>query len=183
MNCWSDWCEMKRKQINWIILGRLCHLALWLYPLPWPCIFHKQTPPHAFSPERGALQVKIRDPTRSEWNYSLWSNLGGKTIIQMLKMVGKNAAHTLHPIFSTKIRKRPSLGNREAVAVAGSNDLWSWGLANYSPDSTWSPSSPWMNTLRLRQFCRRYFQMHFHEWKILYFDKKFTEDCSQGSNW
>ena len=24
-------------------------------------------------------------------------------------------------------------------------------------------------------FCRRYFQMHFREWKVLYFDKKFTD--------
>ena len=25
--------------------------------------------------------------------------------------------------------------------------------------------------------------MHFHEWKVLYFDSKFTEVCSQKSNW
>ena len=25
--------------------------------------------------------------------------------------------------------------------------------------------------------------MHFHEWKVLYFDKNFTEVCSQWSNW
>ena len=29
----------------------------------------------------------------------------------------------------------------------------------------------------------QHFQMHFHEWKILYFDKNFTEVCSSGSNW
>ena len=25
--------------------------------------------------------------------------------------------------------------------------------------------------------------MHFHEWKVLYFDLNFIEMCSQGSNW
>ena len=34
-NCWSDWCEMKRKWVN-MILGRLYDLALWPYPWPWP---------------------------------------------------------------------------------------------------------------------------------------------------
>ena len=27
------------------------------------------------------------------------------------------------------------------------------------------------------------FQMHFRDWKILYFDSNVTEVCSQGSNW
>ena len=31
--------------------------------------------------------------------------------------------------------------------------------------------------------CRRYFQMHFREWKVLYFDTNFTEVCSLGFNW
>ena len=43
------------------------------------------------------------------------------------------------------------------------------------------------NTLRPRQDghhdCRRHFQMHFLEWKLLYFKLNFTEVCSQGSNW
>ena len=30
---------------------------------------------------------------------------------------------------------------------------------------------------------RRHFQMHFYEWKILYFDSNFTEICSCWSNW
>ena len=29
-----------------------------------------------------------------------------------------------------------------------------------------------------RQFDRQHFQMHFHEWKVLYFDWNFTEVCS-----
>ena len=33
------------------------------------------------------------------------------------------------------------------------------------------------------RFRRRYFQMHFREWKVLYFDSNFTEVCSYGSNW
>ena len=32
-------------------------------------------------------------------------------------------------------------------------------------------------------FYRQYFQMHFHEWKVLYFDLNFTEVFSQVSNW
>ena len=32
-------------------------------------------------------------------------------------------------------------------------------------------------------FRRRHFYMHFHEWKVLYFDSNFTEVCSWGSNW
>ena len=30
---------------------------------------------------------------------------------------------------------------------------------------------------------RSHFQTHFREWNILYFNKKFTEVCSYGSNW
>ena len=36
-------------------------------------------------------------------------------------------------------------------------------------------SSPWT---RWPPFRRRYFQMHFREWKVLYFDLNFTEVCS-----
>ena len=32
-------------------------------------------------------------------------------------------------------------------------------------------------------FCRQYFQMHFHEWKFLYFDYNFTEICCYRPNW
>ena len=32
-------------------------------------------------------------------------------------------------------------------------------------------------------FGRRCFEMHFYEWKALYFDLNFTEVCSKGSNW
>ena len=32
-------------------------------------------------------------------------------------------------------------------------------------------------------FRKRYFHMHFREWKILYFDYNFTDVCPQGSNW
>ena len=35
--------------------------------------------------------------------------------------------------------------------------------------------SPWTNGL--------HFFMHFHEWKVLYFDLNFNEVCSLGSNW
>ena len=37
-NCWSDWCEMKRKLVD-MILGRLYDLALWPHPWPCPCSF------------------------------------------------------------------------------------------------------------------------------------------------
>ena len=37
-NCWSDWCEMKGKQIN-RILGWLYDFGLWLHPWPWPLSF------------------------------------------------------------------------------------------------------------------------------------------------
>ena len=45
----------------------------------------------------------------------------------------------------------------------------------------------WLNWLILPwtkwpSFCRRYFHMHFCEWKFLYFDSYFTEACSLGSN-
>ena len=35
--------------------------------------------------------------------------------------------------------------------------------------------SPWTKWL---PFSRWHFKMHFHEWKVLYFDSKFTEVCS-----
>ena len=45
-------------------------------------------------------------------------------------------------------------------------------------------SHPWyrryLGSLVNGQNCR---QMHFHEWKVLYFDSNFIEVCSQGSNW
>ena len=34
-NGWSDWCEMKRKCIGWI-LGTICDLDLWPHSWPWP---------------------------------------------------------------------------------------------------------------------------------------------------
>ena len=37
-NGWSDWCEMKRRCISWI-LGELCDLDLWPHPWAWPAIF------------------------------------------------------------------------------------------------------------------------------------------------
>ena len=39
------------------------------------------------------------------------------------------------------------------------------------------PSTKWP------PFCRRHFQMHFHEWKVLNFDLNFTEIRSWRSNW
>ena len=41
-------------------------------------------------------------------------------------------------------------------------------------------ASPWTKWLPFR---RRYFQMHFREWKVLFFYQNFTEVCSLGSNW
>ena len=43
-------------------------------------------------------------------------------------------------------------------------------------NSTISPWTKWP------PFHRQHFQMHFHEWKFLYFDSNFTEVCSQGVN-
>ena len=43
--------------------------------------------------------------------------------------------------------------------------LW-WMLFTHLPWKKWPP------------FRRRYFEMHFHEWKFLYFDKNFIQACS-----
>ena len=40
-NCWSDWCETKRKCIGWI-LGTICDLDLWLHSWHWPWMFQGQ---------------------------------------------------------------------------------------------------------------------------------------------
>ena len=40
-NGWSDWCEMKRKCIGWI-LGIICDLDLWPHSWPWPWMFQGQ---------------------------------------------------------------------------------------------------------------------------------------------
>ena len=37
----SDWCEMKRKCIGWI-LGIICDLDLWPHSWPWPFMFQGQ---------------------------------------------------------------------------------------------------------------------------------------------
>ena len=39
---------------------------------------------------------------------------------------------------------------------------------------------PWTKWL---PFHRPHFQLHFLEWKVLYFDSNFTGVCSKGSNW
>ena len=41
-------------------------------------------------------------------------------------------------------------------------------------------TSPWTKWLPFRRW---YFQVHFCEWKILYFDDNFTEVCSYESDW
>ena len=38
MDCWSDWCEMRRKQLN-KILGQLFELSHWPQPWAWPWSF------------------------------------------------------------------------------------------------------------------------------------------------
>ena len=40
-NGWSDWCEIERKCIGWI-LGTICYLDLWPHSWPWPWIFQGQ---------------------------------------------------------------------------------------------------------------------------------------------
>ena len=45
---------------------------------------------------------------------------------------------------------------------------------SYSLISAWTKWPPVL---------RRYFRMHFREWKVLYFDWNFTELCFWGSNW
>ena len=44
-------------------------------------------------------------------------------------------------------------------------------ISNHIHQTKWPP------------FCRRYYEMHFHDRKVLYFDSNFTEFCSQGSDW
>ena len=48
---------------------------------------------------------------------------------------------------------------------------------NLSPTSLITPWTKWL------PFRIQYFQMHFREWKVLYFDWNFTEFCSRWYNW
>ena len=48
--------------------------------------------------------------------------------------------------------------------------LWLTQLFNTLRSTEWQP------------FSRRDYQIHFLEWKCIFFDKDFTEVCSQGSN-
>ena len=50
-------------------------------------------------------------------------------------------------------------------------------LVNFGPGNGLSSVNSWP------PIRRRYFQMHFREWKVLYFNKDFTEVCSWWSNW
>ena len=71
------------------------------------------------------------------------------------------------------------------------NTMWCWSLwhvSNYT--ARWMEGwcfvlfylliSPWTKWL---PFHRWHFQMHFHQWKVLYSDSNFTKICSQGPNW
>ena len=53
-----------------------------------------------------------------------------------------------------------------------------WYLVWRMPQFGWFNSSP--TGQNGRQFGSRYVKMHFREWKVLYFDKNFSEVCSQG---
>ena len=64
---------------------------------------------------------------------------------------------------------------------------WNWSAPTNVNTSliSWviNPVSVQFNKLRLRQMAaifRRQFQMHFHEWKLMYFYSNFTANCSQG---
>ena len=50
-------------------------------------------------------------------------------------------------------------------------------------NESWISSHLTHPPLNWPKFRRRYFHMHFREWKFLYFDPNFTEVCSQVSNW
>ena len=57
-----------------------------------------------------------------------------------------------------------------------------WTLQTYWTDTgVWSSISSWLTHLPWTKwpcFPRRHFQMHFHEWKVLYCDSNFIEVCS-----
>ena len=55
-----------------------------------------------------------------------------------------------------------------------------WLLGLYSWIMLHQLISPWTKWLPPR---RRYFQMYFRAWRVLYFDEKFTEVWSWESNW
>ena len=70
------------------------------------------------------------------------------------------------------------------------NSITLWGLTNcayvrlglrvclHVPDSAcYSPTEANTNW---PLFCRRYFNIHFPEWEVLYFDDSFAEICFQG---
>ena len=60
-------------------------------------------------------------------------------------------------------------------------DEWLHATENYELVNVCSSSiCPWTTWPPFR---RQYFQMHFHEWGVLYFDQNFTKVCSQWSNW
>ena len=62
-------------------------------------------------------------------------------------------------IFQCTLAKTRSSTKKESSHAIN----WSWLI------SPWTKCPP---------FRRRYFQMHFHEWKVLYFESNFTEVCS-----
>ena len=79
--------------------------------------------------------------------------------------------------FSRKLSKTPLA----PLAVLLAPGYWTVGYVE--PCIVFACSalnSPWTYWLPFR---RQYFQTHFHEWKVLYFDSNFTEICSLVSNW
>ena len=62
------------------------------------------------------------------------------------------------------------------ISYTGKMSSLYWIRAQASNSYLISPSTKWP------PFPWRHFEMHFHEWKFLYFELNFTQVCSQGSN-
>ena len=68
-NGWSNWHEMERRCISWI-LCELCDLDLWPQPWPWPWIFQGQISKRCISAIVDLIDIKQKG---SKW-ISYWAD-------------------------------------------------------------------------------------------------------------
>ena len=96
-------------------------------------------------------------------------------------MILHNIHSSLQPINNLYLRQVGRLATTEflchwQVHILTVIRLWNWTTRVHksqliSPWTKWSP------------FHGQYFQIHFCEWKVWYFNQNCTEVCSQGSHW